>query len=59
MKDGFKSSEFLSAWAASVMAAGYGMSSESEMVQAAGLVAMGLAIGLYSLGRGIAKKGGV
>jgi len=55
--EGTKSTEFISAWAASAAAAGYGLTSPSETVQAAALIAMGLAIGLYCLGRGIAKRG--
>ena len=56
---GTKTSEFVSAWAATVVSAGYGLSSESEIVQAASLIGIGLVIGLYALGRGIAKRGSV
>lgn len=58
MKDGFKSSEFISAWGASALAAAGGSASDSPIVQGCALIAMGLAIGLYSLGRGISKKAG-
>lgn len=54
--EGTSSSEFVASAMASVAAAGYGLTSESEIVQAAGLLAIGLAIGLYALGRGIAKR---
>ena len=57
--EGAKTSEFVSAWAASIVTAGYGIQSESEVVQAASLIAIGLVIGLYALGRGIAKRGSV
>lgn len=59
MTSGTKSSEFVSAMMASVASAGYGLTSESDIVQAAGLLAIGFSIGLFALGRGIAKgKGG-
>ncbi len=55
MKSGRKTSEFFSTWMGTVLAGGFGMSSEHPMVQAAGLLAMGIAMGLYALGRGISK----
>lgn len=57
MTPGTKSSEFVSAWMAAIVGGGYGLSSDEPMVQAAGLLGSGIAIGLYALGRGIAKRG--
>lgn len=54
--EGVKTSEFISVWAASIAAGGYGMTSDSPQVQAASILALGFMMGMYALSRGSAKK---
>jgi len=57
MTEGSKTSEGIGTAIMAVLAGGYGLDTEDPTVKAAALLAMGLAVGLYSLGRGIRKGG--
>jgi hypothetical protein len=55
---GAKTSEFISAWASTALAGGFGLTDSDPLVRAAAIVAIGFVMGCYALSRGAAKKAG-
>jgi len=56
MKTGTKTTEFNITWLMSAVTGGYGLTSDSEIVQACALIAIGFMGGMYMLSRGMAKR---
>ena len=54
-KPGFKTSEFIGKWMASLVAGGFGITDPDPRVRAAALLAIGFMFGMYALSRSSVK----